>query len=103
MVGDVGSVQIVIWYIDQTGQGSDRNKQITLEKHQSQQWYDEVKRAWSGEGDISRAEVSIVNPTPSEMRGQAEVDCINVIVWTKVEDKVPILMDRLLDGVLIDR
>ena len=102
-VGDVGSVQIVTWYIDQTGHGSDRNKQITLKKHQSQQWYDEVKRAWSGEGDISRAEVSIVNPSPSVMRGQAEVDCINVIVWTKVEDKVPILMDRLLDGVLIDR
>ena len=56
-----------------------------------------------GEVVIGRAEVSIVTPQPREKGDQCAEHCIHAIVWDKVDDKVRILIDRVLDGVPQDR
>ena len=79
------------------------SKLIVLQKHQEQHWCDAIIQIWQREVVIGRAEVSIVTPQPREKGDQCAEHCIHAIVWHKVDDKVRILIDRVLDGVPQDR
>ena len=103
LVGDVDSVQVVVWCIGPQGQGSNISKTVELQKHQEQHWCDAIAQAWNAEGVMGRADVSIVTPQPIDRGDRCAEHCIHAIVWQKVDGKAPILIDRIVDGVPQDR